>query len=460
MQFLRLAVKAVRLALIRVGAGWMFALLTFNFNRTAIADLGVIAILVTVLIGLHHFLSPFQVVWGRLADRHPIFGYRRTPYILLSSLVASLVFLTLPTIAANLPSLNEVMTGLDGDSILATLGAFVVVAIFGISMSMNGSASNALIAEVTSEKERGGIIAFVWATIIISGIVSAGVAGSIMPSYDPAKMQQLYNLTPFIALISAFLGVVGMEKRVSRETYQAQIAAEPEGAGPLTTIRVATRLMRTNLQVRLMFVFILLAIMGIFLQDAILEPFGAEVFGMIQKETARFQVVWGTATLLSMFGIGVLSGIFPIAKKTIATIGGLGVAGGLGIFALAAATHQRMLIDPGLILLGTGIGMFNVGALAMMMEMTIEGQAGFYMGMWGMAQGLGNGFANVLSGAFHTLLIDTGWLNPLVSYTLIFAGEAVLMVAAIGVLRSISTQEFKGLSRGDLKQTLALDAAR
>jgi hypothetical protein len=99
MKFLQLASKTIRLSLIRVGIGWMFALLTFNFNRVSIVDLGAMGLIVATLIGLHHFLSPFQVVWGRLADRYPFFGYRRTPSIVLSTLVGSLIFLALPSLA-------------------------------------------------------------------------------------------------------------------------------------------------------------------------------------------------------------------------------------------------------------------------------------------------------------------------------------------------------------------------
>lgn len=448
MAFLRTAFKAIRLAIMRVGAGWMFALLTFNFNRIAISDLGALAVIVTTLIGMHHFISFFAVYWGRFADRHPVLGFRRTPYILLSSLIGSLVFLPLPGIAI----------GLGAHSLAATLEAFVLVLIFGISMSMNGSAANALVAEVTTEKERGGVVAFVWAAIIISGIASAIVSQIIMPVYTPESMQQLYNLTPMVVMVTAIIGSIGLERRISREEHAAILATQPqEKASPLGTFRVATRLMRSNPQMRGFFAFVLLAIMGVFLQDAILEPFGAEVFGMIQKETARFQQYWGVGALLSMFLIGITSGILPIPKKTIATAGGLGVAGGLGLIALSGFSHQAGLIMPGLVIMGLGIGMFNVGALSMMMEMTIDGQVGLYMGIWAMAQGLGNGVGNVLSGALHTGLIDSGLLSPAVGFGCIFAVEALLMVLAIGILRGISVQEFKGLSRRDISTALAME---
>lgn len=450
MAVLRLLVKTFRLSLMRVGAGWMFALLTFNFNRITIADLGAIAVIITTLIGLHHFISFFQVYWGRLADHHPVFGYRRTPYFLLSSLVASLVFLFLPSIAIGLGQRDP----------LATLEAFLFIGVFGVAMAMNGSSANALMAEVTTERERGFVVAVIWATIIISGIVSAGVSRAMMPVYSHEAMQQLYNLTPIIVMGTALLGVIGMERRLGKEELAA-LKNQPveESTSPLGTLRVARRLMQTNHNVRAFFFFILLGIFGIFLQDAILEPFGAEVFNMPQAQTARFQQYWGAGALLGMVGIGILSTLFSIPKKLIATVGGLGIVAGLLAIAFSAFAHRPEVINPALILMGVSIGLFDVGALALMMDMTIDGQAGMYMGIWGMAQGFGNGFANVLSGAFHTILIELFGMAPALAYGSIFIFEATVMGLAVLVLRGISVQEFKGLSRQDVGTALAVDAA-
>ncbi|MGB9738107.1 BCD family MFS transporter [Chloroflexus sp.] len=451
MGLLRFAVKTFRLSLMRVGAGWMFALLTFNFNRVTIADLGAMAVIVTTLIGLHHFISFFQVYWGRFTDRYPIFGLRRTPYVILSNIGAALIFMALPSIAI----------GLGERSLLATIEAFGLIFLFGVLMAMNGSSSNALIAEVTTPKERGAVVAFIWATVIISGIVSAGVSRVIMPQYSPESMQFLYNLTPIIVTVTVLLGVIGLEKPISKEEHRKLLLAAPEKgeAGPLETWRVATSLMGHNPQVRGFFLFVLLAIFGIFLQDTILEPFGAEVFNMPQKDTAAFQQMWGAGALLGMLGIGILSSVFSIQKKTIATLGGLGVAGGLALLMISAMTYHREIIQPALFIMGLGIGFFDVGTLAMMMEMTVEGQTGLYMGMWGMAQGLGNGFANVVSGLGHTVMIESGLVSPATGYALVFGFEALLMVLAIGTLRGISVQEFKGLTRQDITTTLAMDTA-
>jgi BCD family chlorophyll transporter-like MFS transporter len=58
----------LKIALPKVAVGWMFALLTIDFNRVAIVELGVAAVVVTTLLSIHYFLAPFQVVAGRLAD--------------------------------------------------------------------------------------------------------------------------------------------------------------------------------------------------------------------------------------------------------------------------------------------------------------------------------------------------------------------------------------------------------
>lgn len=450
MQYVWLALKTLRLSILRVGIGWMFALLTFNFNRISIADLGASAILITTLIGMHHFLSPFQVFWGRLADRFPLLGYRRTPYIALSALAGSLLFLLLPTLAVVLSE----------PGLLAVLAAVAVFIGFGLAMAANGATTFALIAEITTDEERGTVVAITHTFTILSGIISAGVAAAMMPTYDPALMQQLYNLTPLIVLGSLLLSLPGLEPRLTHERRMKlamQQRAAPIEASATSTLATARALFRTHPQIRTFFLFMLLAIIGIFLQDAILEVFGKEVFAMSVAETTRFTQTWGAGVLLGMLLIAVLSLAVNLSKKLLATVGGLGTAAGLAGLAVAAFTEQADLITPTLFAMGLSIGLFNVGALSLMMEMKVAGHAGLYMGLWGMAQGLGTGFANIGSGALHSGLIETGLLAPAPAYTLIFGLEAVIMLVAIGLLASLSRGTFAPMQPADLTAAVAFD---
>lgn len=442
--------KTLRLALPKLGVGWMFALLTSNFNRITIHELGVAAVLVTIMIGMHHFLSPFQVIFGRLADRHPIFGLRRTPYFLLGSLVSSLVFLALPSLAI----------AMGQGSALAVAAGFGSLVVFGIGIAASGDSHHSLIAEVTSPKSRGGVVAVVWTFTIVSAIAAAIVIKVVMgDTYTPAKMQALYNLTPWIVMITGLVGLLGIEQRKTRAELELALAQSRLAVPAGNALTAALGLLRQNSQVRAFFGFVFLSILGIFLQDAVLEVFGADVFGMSVKETTSFTQTWGGGVLIGMMLIGLLSSVVPLSKKLIATVGGAGTALGLGLLTVCAFTHQRGLLNPALLLMGFSTGLYNIGALSLMMDMTVDGATGMYMGLWGMAQAFGTGGASVASGALKSALIESGLLSAQLGYATIFGIETILMVLGIALLRGVSIEEFRGLTRADLVRSMEATAA-
>jgi MFS transporter, BCD family, chlorophyll transporter len=440
--------RAFQLALPKLGVGWMFALLTVNYNRITIVELGITAALITTMLGLHHFLSPFQVIVGRYADSHPIWGFRRTPYLLASGLVASLVFVALPSVAV-------AMSGGSPGAIVAGFGLLIV---FGICIAVAGDSHHALISEVTTARSRGGVISVVWTFTILSTIVTAIILRAAMPEYNPATMQAIYSATPFVVVGSALLGVLGVERRL-RGTALTEALAKARAAAPVgNPLRVAVTVLRGNPQARSFFAFVFLSILGIFLQDNILEVFGGEVFGMGPGDTSRFQVVWGTGVLGSMIVMGVLSTIFPLSKKWLAALGGIGTALGLGLLALTALLGERALLNPALTVMGLSTGMFNVGALSLMMEMVVDGATGLYIGLWGIAQAFGQGAASISSGVLKTTLIETELLNVHLGFGLIFGLEMLIMVVAVAMLRGVNIQAFKGITRTDLNRAMELGA--
>jgi len=439
----------LRLALPKIGVGWMFALLTSNFNQIAIVDLAVPAVIVTVMVGLHHFLSPFQVVFGRLADRHPVLGYRRTPYILLGSLLSSCVFVFLPAIAI----------GLSSGSLGATAAGYALLIVFGISIAMLGDAHHSLIAERVPEKRRGAVVGVGWTLMISSGIAGGIFLKLNLPQYNPATMQAIYSTTPLIVLGASLLGVLGVERRLNRLEQQATLERSRAVAPGTNAFAAAAHVLRTNAQARIFWGFVFTAILAIFLQDQILEVFGREVFRMTLQDAQGIQPVWGGGVLLGMLSMGLLSAFVPIGKKTIALLGSAGTALGMGMLALTALLEQQSLLTPTLLLMGFSTGLFNVGALSMMMDMTIEGATGLYMGMWGVAQAFGTGISSMLSGALKSSLIETGLVSPALGYTAIFGLETVLMVVAIALLSSVSVAEFRGFTRADVSRAMELGTA-
>lgn len=443
---LRAVIKTLRLALPKLGVGWMFALLTINLNRVAIVELQVTAIIITTMLALHYFLSPFQVISGRIADRYPILGYRRSPYLLFGSIASSLVFIALPTILLNMGERE----------IWAYVAGFIAFTIYGIGIAFMGDSHHALIAEVTEPRSRGAVISVVWTFSIISTIFSAIVFIQVMPYYTPEAMQRLYNLSPFVVIGFTLLGILGMEKRLKGEALQAAIAKARAVAPEGNPLSVAAKVLRQNKQARGFFVFVFISIFAIFLQDNILEVFGAEVFGMSLRETTRFQPMWGGGVLIGMLLMGLLSAVFSISKRTIVIMGCLGTSLGMSVLAIAALTQHQEMVLPSLVFMGLFTGFFNVGALSMMMDMTVEGATGLYMGLWGVAQAFGNGAASMGSGALHTGLIETGLLTPAVAYFSIFGVEAVGMAVAAVIVWRLSVTRFRTEHQASLTSADAL----
>jgi BCD family chlorophyll transporter-like MFS transporter len=179
---------------------------------------------------------------------------------------------------------------------------------------------------------------------------------------------------------------------------------------------------------------------------------------MTLSETTSFQQVWGGGVLLGMLVVGGVTWFFPISKKVLATIGGAGTAFGLGLLTLCALTQQQALLHPSLLVMGLCTGMFNVGALSMMMDMTVPGATGLYMGLWGIAQAFGTGVASIISGSLKSALIETGLLSAQFGYTAIFGLETLVMVVGIAVLRVVSVEAFHGLTREDVTRVMEATA--
>ena len=422
----------LRLALPKIGVGWMFALLTTDFNRVAINELGVAAIVVTALVSIRYFMAPFQVVVGRIADTMPILGYRRTPYLLLGSILASLLFLAIPSVAF----------GMGSGSAFALLSAVVLFTLFGLSMAVIADTYHSLIAEVTSPESRGMVISVAWIVLIMSTIMATVVMNIVRPEFSPEAMQNLYNLTPLVVIGSALLGVIGIERRMNKQELEEARDRARALAPPGNPLSSAIKLLSQNPNTRSFFVFIFLALFSITLMDNILEVFGAEVFAMSIAETTTFERFWGGGILIGMLMTGIISTAFKISRKKLVITGIAGAALGFMLLGLSSVLVYSPILKPTLFVMGMFIGMFNVGALALMMEMTVANATGLYMGLWGTAQAFGMGSSSFASGALHTIFIESGVFAPKYAYFGIFMLEAVGLIVAGYILYRISISQF------------------
>lgn len=445
--FLRETVRIIQLTLPRAAVGWMFAILTSNFNRIAIHELGIAAIVVTSMIGLYHFLSPFQVYFGRFADQNPIFGYRRTPYLLLGVLIASSTFSFLTPVALSMSEGN----------LLGYVAGFALLVIFGIGFAISGSSHLSLIADVTTQRNRGMVITFVWIVLIMSSIISLGYIRNAMPVFDPEVMQSLYSRTLPIVMILTIVGLIGVEPRHSKERME-EIVAEAKAAIPSANVFKTVRSLTKNNTTRSFFLFVFVSTVGVFMQDTILEPFGAEVMGLTVDQTGQFQQMWGVGVLGGMFLMGLVTAFVNLSKKKITIVGCYGSAASMMLIVYAAVTANASFMTAALVILGFFVGLYTLGALSVMMDLTTEAMRATYMGLWGLSQALGSGMSSILAGALVTVFVETGLFAAPIGYATIFFLEALMLVWAAFALRPVDVKEFHGLSHSDMARMMEAEA--
>ncbi|PJF46085.1 MAG: MFS transporter, partial [Candidatus Thermofonsia Clade 3 bacterium] len=195
----------LQFTLSKLGIAWMFALVTINFNRVTIYELGISALLIGVMIGLYPFFGPFQPMFRRITDRYPILGYRRSPYLVIGMVAGSLVF----------PFLPAVVGAMAAGSPIALMAGFVLFFVFGAMIALMANTYLDLIAECTREDERSGVFAAAWTGQTAIIVVWALVFRVLMPDYAPARMQVLYALTPLVVTALAIASVWKLERRLS-----------------------------------------------------------------------------------------------------------------------------------------------------------------------------------------------------------------------------------------------------
>lgn len=459
----RLPLLAIaRLTVPKLGVAYLFTMLLSVFNRVMINELGIAAAIIGGLYFAHRLMNIFQVSAGRYADRRAFFGLRRTPVMFFGLMLSALSLVPLPYFAVRFS---------EGEPIGLLLMLISLLG-FGFGFAANGDAHNTLIAEMTEgKKNRPAVVATVWLFQIVF-IVISGIASSIIlqvadtqagapPACTTAEcaairsqvavqmMPRFFLFGPIVSLIG-LLPLIGLERRLTASEL-ALVQQRP----PLR-IRQAYARIFSNAQARVFFFFIVVAIFALFIQDSILEPFGADVFKLAPRQTAQFQPIMGVGTIIAMLIMGIVASKWPIPKRRIADWGLLMSAAGFVLLAVSAVAHVLPIMYAGIAVLGLGMGVFNVGALSMMMDMTVPGETGSLMGAWGMAQALSNGFAQFAGGALRDVGIQLSGSHA-AAYSVIFVLAVAMCAIAMNLMARVNVEQFRKLTREQMD--LVIEAA-
>lgn len=412
--------KNIRLGLLHVAVAITFVAINGVLNRVMIHDLGILATVVAALVVLPYLLSPMQIWIGQYSDTHPLWGYRRTPYILLGMLLCVGGMVLTPFAALGMAQNFALGLGLG----VIAFGAW------GMGYNLAVVSYLSLASDLSTEEQRSRTIAVMWFMMIASIIVSAITLGRALEPYSDAQLMRVFGRAGLAALGITALGLVGLEPRHEERTVQSRESQ-----------RAAVQAVLENPQARLFFTYLVLMLVAILGQDILLEPFGAHAFAMSVEETTQLTALWGGATLIALlvYGFGLNRWM---SKKQGAALGAMIAATGLLLIAVSGAMQTEALFQPGIAILGFGTGIATATNLGLMLDMTTAEQAGLFIGAWGVADALSRGLGMMLGGVVRDLVT---WISGDIGlgYIAVFLIEAGFLLVSLLLLSQINVSSFR-----------------
>lgn len=433
-----------RLGFYQMGLGTMSVLTLGVLNRVMITELTIPATIVAVTLSLYQFMAPARVWFGQMSDAKPLFGQHRTGYMWIGAILfAVTAFFAVQVMWQVGDSLK--INGWTNPTYfwIGMLGLMFII--YGLALSASSTPFAALLVDISDEDNRSKVVGIVWSMLMV-GIIIGAITSSILlkqvgvdAPLDTVKtsVNSLFIKVPAIVLIFAFVATVGVEQKYSRYSSRSTIANREDKITLATTFKI----LRANRQTGLFFRFVFVLIISLFLQDAVLEPYGGEIFLMPISETTKLNAVSGMGTLIGLGTTGFL--VVPkLGKKNSLKVGCVATAISFILIVISGFTREPSLLKIALFLYGLAAGLTTTASLSLMLDLTAAETAGTFIGAWGLAQAMARGLSTVIGGA----ALDVGRLLfdvPMLSYGLVFLLAGVGMIFSIFLLNKVNVREFQ-----------------
>ncbi|MEI6831039.1 MAG: BCD family MFS transporter [Synechococcaceae cyanobacterium ELA445] len=451
-------VQVLRLGLFQGCLGALAVIFAGLLNRIMITELGLPALLVGGALAFEQFMAPIRVLFGQMSDARPLAGRHRTPYIWLGTLLfCGLAVLAIPAIFQVAASFAR---GEAGPMFFATAGLCALFAAYGIAISLATTPFLALVIDRTTEAERPRAVSVIWAMLTVGIVVGAIAIGFSLRGLDGITDPELLQpvLFSFMVKVALVVGLLTLVATWGIEPHAAKAVSRSEGQrDDAITLPQAWGLITSSRQVLIFFLFLALFTLALFLQDPILESYGAEVFGLPIASTASLNALWGVGTLSGLVVAGVW--IVPrLGKFSTARLGCRLIVTTLLLLLLVGSVANVPLLRLSLFLFGFAAGIGTNSTLCLMLDLTLPEAAGTFVGVWGLAQALSRALGKVLGGG----LLDLGrWIlpghGPYGPYALVLLLEVAIAVAALLVLEQVNLQQFRQDTGRSLASVLSME---
>ncbi|HEY9665304.1 MAG TPA: BCD family MFS transporter [Coleofasciculaceae cyanobacterium] len=437
-----------RLGLFQMGLGILLVLTVGVLNRVMIAELAIPAAVTSIVLAISQFVAPSRIWFGQISDAKPLFGQHRTGYVWIGAAFFTLILSLSVQVVWQLGNVVQAAGGWawTTQTIGWTALLALLLALYGLTLGLSSTPFFALLVDISDEDNRGQLIGIVWSMLTV-GLAIGGISSKVLlkplDNIDASielvrsSINGLFIVVPLVVLGFAFIATFGVEKKYSRYASRSTLVHREDQI----TLGRALRILTASRQTGLFFTFLVVMTLGLFLQEAVLEPYGGEVFQMSIPETSLLNTYWALGLLVSLSATGFFM-IPRLGKRKTTKVGCIAVAVCFVLIILAGFTGAEGLLKAALVLFGLSTGIVTTGALSLMLDLTAAETAGTFVGAWGLAQALARGTA-VASGGVVLSVGKALFASPVLAYGLVFALQAVGMLAAIWFLNRVNVREFR-----------------
>ncbi len=452
---MRLVRLGLRLGLFQLSLGSLSVLTLGLLNRLLIQDFEMPAALVALAIGTQELMGFSRAWFGHRSDRRPVGVLRRTPFLIGSSLAVSLLLGAAIWVVLQLAQAKQ--TGL---AVSETPWLVLLTLVFvglGTAISAGGTAFSALIVDLTSERERTRLLAVVWSLRLLGVLLTTTMVGRLFgqacePGASSADillgLERLMVTAPPILFVLGLVAVVGVESRAQSspadsDNHQPLSLSLPQLLGTVFVVPQVKRFMA----VMCLFTF------SMFLNDAVLEPYGAALFGMNICETT---------SLNALLAIGFLAGLLISGFQVVPRFGMLrGSQTGavmaslsLALMLFAAPEQWQFLLRISIGLFGLSLGLCIHSCLNLMFNFVQPGLNAVLMGVWGMGYAYARGLATISGGGLLTLFQTITGDDPMASYGGVLGLQILLFLTAALLINYLDVQDFRRSMKLNLAQVM------
>ena len=446
----------LRLGLFQLSLGILGVLILGLLNRLLITEIGVSAALTALAIGAQQLMGFTRAWFGNRSDRTPSGRLRRTPFIVLSSLAFSLLFGCAGWVVLELV---RTMSSSEQPDVGAWIGLLALISIAtGTAVSAGGTAFNALIVDLTTERERPRVLSVVWGmrllgvllgTVLVNKLFGAACGAQASRDAVIAGLESLIVVTPLLLFALGVSSVFGLEHRnfddqvVNGKAVEYQEPADIAGVVPKqrTFLELVSGL-RAIPQVGRFTAVLCLFTFSMFLNDAVLEPYGAAVFGMSICATTALNALLAVGFFVGL-GLSGFRLVDWIGNINTARLGAVFASISLALMLLSAPLQSLVLLRFTLIFFGISLGICIHASFTLMFTFVETGRVGLLLGVWGALYSYSRGLATISGGGFLTLFKNFNGGDVFAAYSGVFCLQILGFLTAAVLMGRLDVNGFR-----------------